>query len=148
MVSRRNLLATGTCALLVAACLPEPASASALGEENLTNEEIVRKWYAAWENKDLGTFNALLADNFTFTSAAGDAPWRQLSRREVIWRSSIEGSVNPPTSFSKIFLCHELRHFVSQILSRMASIASTYSQERRCHAVPECLDSTTVAREN
>ena len=46
--------------------------ASALRGQNSVNEEIVRKWYAAWENKDLGTFNALLADNFTFSSAAGD----------------------------------------------------------------------------
>jgi ketosteroid isomerase-like protein len=70
--SRRNLLATGTCALLVAVSLTEPASASALGGQNLTNEEIIRKWYAAWEKKDLSTFDILLADNFTFTSAAAD----------------------------------------------------------------------------
>jgi len=71
-VSRRNLLATGTCAVLAAVSLPGLASTSALGGENLTNEEIIRKWYAAWEKKDLGTFDILLADNFTFTSAAGD----------------------------------------------------------------------------
>jgi ketosteroid isomerase-like protein len=52
--------------------LPGLASTSPLGEQNLTNEEIIRKWYAAWEKKDLGTFDILLADNFTFTSAAGD----------------------------------------------------------------------------
>jgi len=71
-VSRRNLLATGTCAVLAAVSLPGLASTSPLGEQNLTNEEIIRKWYAAWEKKDLGTFDILLADNFTFTSAAGD----------------------------------------------------------------------------
>jgi ketosteroid isomerase-like protein len=71
-VSRRNLLATGACALAVAVTLPEAARASALGEQSLTNEEIIRKYYAAWEKKDLGTFNILLADNFTFTSANGD----------------------------------------------------------------------------
>src|ERR1700676_3797359 len=71
-VSRRSLLARGTCALLVAVSLPGPASAGALGGQNLTNEEIIRKWYAAWEKKDLGTFDNMLADNFTFSSAAGD----------------------------------------------------------------------------
>jgi ketosteroid isomerase-like protein len=71
-VSRRNLLATGACALAGAVTLPGAARASALGEQNLTNEEIIRKYYAAWEKKDLGTFNILLADNFTFTSANGD----------------------------------------------------------------------------
>src|ERR1700686_2804837 len=69
---RRNLLATGACALVGAVTLPGLARASALGGPDLTNEEIIRKWYAAWEKKDLGTFNMLLADNFTFTSAAGD----------------------------------------------------------------------------
>ena len=52
--SRRNLLATGACALVGAVSLPGPASASALGGQNLTNEEVARKWYAAWEKKDLG----------------------------------------------------------------------------------------------
>ena len=71
-VSRRNLLATGACALVGAVSLPGLASASTLEGQNLTNEEIIRKWYAAWEKKDLGTFDSMLADNFTFSSAAGD----------------------------------------------------------------------------
>lgn len=71
-VSRRNLLATGACALAGAVTLPGAARASALGEQSLTNEEIIRKYYAAWEKKDLGAFNILLADNFTFTSPNGD----------------------------------------------------------------------------
>jgi len=68
---RRNLLASGACALVSAVTLPGLARASALGHD-LTNEEIIRKWYAAWEKKDLGTFDSMLADNFTFSSAAGD----------------------------------------------------------------------------
>jgi len=71
-MSRRNLLATGACALVGAATLPGLARTSALGGHDSTNEEIIPKWYAAWEKKDLGTFNFLLADDFTFTSAAGD----------------------------------------------------------------------------
>jgi ketosteroid isomerase-like protein len=43
-----------------------------MGAQNLTNEEVVRKWYAAWEKEDWGPVDSLLADNFTFTSAAGD----------------------------------------------------------------------------
>ena len=46
-VSRRNLLATGACALVSAVNLSGPARASALGGQNLTNEEIIREWYAA-----------------------------------------------------------------------------------------------------
>lgn len=71
-VSRRNLLATGACALAGAVSLPGSARAKALGRQNLANEEIIRKWYGAWTKKDLDTFNSLLADNFTFTSPNGD----------------------------------------------------------------------------
>jgi hypothetical protein len=71
-VSRRNLLAAGACALVGAVSLAGPASATALGGQNFTNEEVVRRWYAAWETKDWGPVDSLLADNFTFTSAAGD----------------------------------------------------------------------------
>ena len=71
-VSRRNLLATGACALVGAVSLPGRANASALGRQNSANEELVRKWYAAWEKRDWGPLDSLLADNFTFTSAAGD----------------------------------------------------------------------------
>jgi ketosteroid isomerase-like protein len=89
-VSRRNLLATGTCALLVAVSLPEPASASALGGQNSTNEEIIRKWYAAWEKKDLGTFDILLADNFTFTSAAGDDHISKSTFKAQCWDTQVD----------------------------------------------------------
>jgi hypothetical protein len=42
IVSRRNLLAMGACALVGAVSLPGPARASASGQ-NLTNEVIIRK---------------------------------------------------------------------------------------------------------
>lgn len=71
-VSRRKLITTGACVVVGAVTLPEPKRASALEDQNPANEEIIRKWYAAWVNKDLDAFNALLADNFTFSSAAGD----------------------------------------------------------------------------
>jgi ketosteroid isomerase-like protein len=38
----------------------------------MTTEAIVRQWYRAWEQKDWAPLDALLAENFTFTSAAGD----------------------------------------------------------------------------
>ena len=89
-MSRRNLLATGACTLVGAVSLPGPASASALlGGQNLTNEEIIRKWYAAWKNKDLDTFNALLADNFTFTSAAGDDHISKSTFKTQCWDTQI-----------------------------------------------------------
>lgn len=71
-VSRRSLLATGACALVGAVSLAAPARAATLEERSSANEELIRKWYQAWVEKDLATFNALLADDFTFSSAAGD----------------------------------------------------------------------------
>ena len=113
-VSRRNLLATGVCALAGAMSLPELASASALGGQNLTNEEIIRKWYAAWVNKDVDTFNALLADNFTFTSAAGDDHISKSTFKSQCWDTQINFirqfdlermTTGPEDAFVK-YLCH------------------------------------------
>ena len=72
VISRRRLLRAGACALTGAVSLPRVASARPGKENNAANEQLIRKWYAAWENKDLATFNMLLADNLTFSSAAGD----------------------------------------------------------------------------
>ena len=89
-VSRRNLLATGACALVGAVSLPGAASASTVGAQNSTNEEIVRKWYGAWKKKDLDTFNALLADNFTFTSAAGDDHISKSTFKTRCWDTQVD----------------------------------------------------------
>jgi len=88
-VSRRDLLTTGACALVGAMSLPRPARASALGAQNLTNEELVRKWYAAWEQKDWGPVDSLLADNFTFTSAAGDDHISKSAFKAQCWQTQI-----------------------------------------------------------
>ena len=88
-VSRRDLLTTGACALVGAMSLPRPARASALGAQNLTNEELVRKWYAAWEQKDWGPVDSLLADNFTFTSAAGDDHISKAAFKAQCWETQI-----------------------------------------------------------
>ena len=89
-MSRRDLLATGACALVGAVSLSGPASARASGGQNLTNEEIIRKWYAAWEKKDLDTFDTLLADNFTFTSAAGDDHISKSTFKTQCWDTQID----------------------------------------------------------
>jgi ketosteroid isomerase-like protein len=88
-VSRRNLLATGACALVGAMGLPGAASAGASAARNLTNEEIVRNWYAAWGQKDWGPLDSLLADNFTFSSAAGDDHISKSAFKEQCWKTQI-----------------------------------------------------------
>ena len=88
-VSRRMLFATGACMLVGAAALPGSETASALTGQSSENEEIVRKWYAAWENKDLVTFNALLADDFTFSSAAGDDHISKSTFKTQCWDTQV-----------------------------------------------------------
>jgi ketosteroid isomerase-like protein len=113
-VSRRKLFATGACALVGALVLTGPERAGALTEQNSANEEIVRKWYAAWENKDLSTFDALLADNFTFSSAAGDDHISKSEFKSKCWDTQVNFighfdleriSVGPNDAFVK-YLCH------------------------------------------
>src|SRR5215469_1180551 len=88
-VSRRKLFARGAYLLVGAVALPEPERARALRGQNSVNEEIVRKWYAAWENKDLDTFNAMLADNFTFSSAAGDDHISKPTFKSKCWDTQV-----------------------------------------------------------
>jgi ketosteroid isomerase-like protein len=71
-VSRRKALEAGAYALAGASGLLLTASARAGTGPSTATEEIIRKWYQAWEKKDLDQFEALMAENFTFSSAAGD----------------------------------------------------------------------------
>jgi ketosteroid isomerase-like protein len=89
-VSRRKLFASGACAAVGAVALPGANRANAAGEQNLANEEIIRRWYAAWENKDLATFNELLADDFTFTSAAGDDHISKSTFKTRCWDTQVD----------------------------------------------------------
>jgi ketosteroid isomerase-like protein len=87
-VSRRKLLAEA-CVLVGAVALPGPERARALGERNLTNEQVVRRWYAAWEKKDWGPVDILLADDFNFTSAAGDDHISKSTFKTRCWETQI-----------------------------------------------------------
>ena len=89
-VSRRNLLATGACTLAGALSVPGPSSARSLGGQDFANEEIVRKWYAAWEQKDWGPVDRLLADNFTFSSPNGDDHISKRAFKTRCWESQID----------------------------------------------------------
>ena len=60
-----------------------------MGGQNLTNEELVRKWYAAWEQKDWGPLDILLADNFTFTSPNGDDHIGKSTFKARCWETQI-----------------------------------------------------------
>jgi ketosteroid isomerase-like protein len=88
-MSRRHLLGAGACALTGAVSFPGAASAQAAGELSATKEQLIRKWYAAWEQKDWGPVDALLADNFTFSSAAGDDHISKSVFKTRCWQTQI-----------------------------------------------------------
>lgn len=89
-VSRRHLLEAGACALAGAAGFPGVASAHAWMGLGATKEEVIRKYYAAWEKKDWGPFDVLLADNFTFTSANDDDHISKSVFKARCWESQID----------------------------------------------------------
>ena len=71
-LSRRTMLGTGFTSLTAIAVAPLIARANAPSALSSTAESTIRSYYAAWEEKKWQPFDALLTDNFTFTSAAGD----------------------------------------------------------------------------
>ena len=88
-VSRRKALKSGACALAGAAGLLVTGSARSETGPRTATEEIIRKWYQAWVEKDEGQFEALMADNFTFSSAAGDDHISKSAFKAQCWETQI-----------------------------------------------------------
>jgi len=90
-VSRRKALEAGVRGVVGAVALSMTASARAGAGQSTKAEEVVRKWYKTWEveKKDWGPFDALLADNFTFSSAAGDDHISKSAFKTNCWDTQI-----------------------------------------------------------
>jgi ketosteroid isomerase-like protein len=88
-MSRRSILAAGAGALLAVASLRQTASANAEGGLAPKSEKTIRNWYAAWEQKDWRPVDVLLADDFTFTSAAGDDHISKSAFKAQCWQTQI-----------------------------------------------------------
>jgi ketosteroid isomerase-like protein len=86
-VSRRTVLKAGPCALAGTAGLLQIASAHAEAGLNPKSEAIIRRWYAAWEKRDWRPVDLLLADDFTFSSAAGDDHISKSAFKVQCWES-------------------------------------------------------------
>ena len=69
-MSRRSVLEAGVCALAVG--VPQLALASAQTAPRSKSQEVVRKYYAAWETRQWHPIDILLADDFTFSSPLDD----------------------------------------------------------------------------
>jgi ketosteroid isomerase-like protein len=79
------------CALAAAAGIPPIASAQ-VQRRGLSpqSDRTIRKWYAAWEQKDWHPVDILLADDFTFTSAAGDDHISKSAFKTKCWETQID----------------------------------------------------------
>jgi len=66
------LLEAGACGLAASVVIPKIGSAHAATGLSEQNEQIVRKYYGAWESKDWHALEILLTDDFTFTSPNDD----------------------------------------------------------------------------
>lgn len=71
-MSRRTFVGAGTFAITAAAAIFKISNAQAATGLSSESEATVREYYKLWETPDWSPFNTLLAENFTFTSAAGD----------------------------------------------------------------------------
>jgi ketosteroid isomerase-like protein len=91
-MSRRFLLGLGAGAFAGTVLVSEAASAQAQPGGISKNEMIVRKWYRLWETEktNWGPFDALLADDFTFTSAAPDDHISKTAFKKNCWDTQIE----------------------------------------------------------
>jgi hypothetical protein len=89
-LSRRTVLGAAPCALAAAACIPQSVSAHPETPLSPKNEATIRKWYAAWEKKDWLPVDLLLADDFTFSSAAGDDHISKSSFKTQCWETQID----------------------------------------------------------
>lgn len=71
-ISRRTAIEAGACALAAVVGVPISAGAHTAAKLSPKAERTIRSYYAAWEQADWRPFDILLADDFTFSSAAGD----------------------------------------------------------------------------
>lgn len=90
IVSRRAVLKAGPCALVATSGMPTLAGVRGASGLSPESEETIRKWYAAWEKKDWAPVDALLADDFTFTSAAGDDHINKSAFKTQCWQTQID----------------------------------------------------------
>src|ERR1700731_1783050 len=88
-MSRRTIL-EGACALAAAAGIPQIARVYAETGISPKSDETIRKWYAAWEKKDWRPVDILLADNFTFSSPAGDDHISKSAFKTKCWQTQID----------------------------------------------------------
>jgi ketosteroid isomerase-like protein len=92
-MSRREMFGTGgmlVTGTALAGAASAPARASELSANESANETVVRKYFKSWETKDWGPFDAILADDFTFTSPNGDDHISKSAFKKRCWDTQID----------------------------------------------------------
>jgi glutathione S-transferase len=90
-MSRRTLFALAAGASATTALAPDAASARAPLSKGAKNEMLVRKWFKLWEDEktNWAPYEAMLADDFTFTSAAPDDHISRAAFKKRCWETQI-----------------------------------------------------------
>jgi len=88
-VSRRTLFEAGTGLLAGTALLLETSGAHAATMS--ATEKVLRKWYGLWvtEKKDWGPYDALMADDYTFTSPTPDDHISKAAFKKNCWETQV-----------------------------------------------------------
>jgi ketosteroid isomerase-like protein len=91
-MTRRILFQLAASAAAASALAPQAAQAQARPGASSDNEMIVRKWYQLWatDKRNWPAFDALLADDFNFTSAAPDDHIDKIAFKKKCWESQID----------------------------------------------------------
>ncbi|HEY3820329.1 MAG TPA: SRPBCC domain-containing protein [Polyangiaceae bacterium] len=94
-MARRSAIAITSGAIALAASfggVALMACGRAAGGTGLSseNEAVIRSWYKGWEKKDWHPLDVLLADDFTFTSAAGDDHISKSEFKKNCWDTQID----------------------------------------------------------
>jgi ketosteroid isomerase-like protein len=89
-LSRRRLFKAGGAALAGAALASETSAAHAGVGEGSKNEAVVQKWYALWvESRVWAPFDALLAEDFAFSSTNGEDHISKAEFKTECWAPNI-----------------------------------------------------------
>ncbi len=89
-LSRRRLIGFGACAV-AGVGLTVTSSARSQAGPSARTEQVLRRWYKTWEQEkhDWRPFDALLTDDFTFSSAAGDDHISKSTFKTKCWDTQI-----------------------------------------------------------
>jgi hypothetical protein len=80
-----------TIGLLVPACASAPKAApQSASAKDASARHMIADYYAAYEKKDWGLMGPILADNFTFTSPAGDDHIDLTTYKQRCWPNALK----------------------------------------------------------